>query len=161
MSISALEHFARSDTHALQYALIAKSLLATALKYLEHKETQERLRRTENSSKLFGLVINPAEGHRPHPGPLAASDENRSGTTDLRTAAALESHASSGPPFTETFADIDATLMPFPDSLSQSLDLSILTGAFDGDDDLSFGTLNLFPLLDGGGHIDLAHHFEA
>ncbi|KAH8900952.1 hypothetical protein GQ53DRAFT_604734, partial [Thozetella sp. PMI_491] len=55
-SIAALEHFAQSDAHAMQYSLIAKSLLSTALQYLDKKETQERLRRTESSSQLFGLI---------------------------------------------------------------------------------------------------------
>ncbi len=47
-SIAALEYFARDDTHALQYSLIAKSLLTTALGYLEKQEMLERLQRTES-----------------------------------------------------------------------------------------------------------------
>lgn len=34
----------------------------------------------------------------------------------------------------------------------------LMNGLFDGDDSNNFGGLNLFPLLDGGGHIDLAHY---
>lgn len=56
MSTTALEHFAKLDAHAAQYAMISKSLLATAVEYLEKKETQERLRRTESSAQLFGLL---------------------------------------------------------------------------------------------------------
>lgn len=56
MATAALEHFAKRDAHAAQYALIANSLLATAVAYLEKKETQERLRRTESSAQLFGLL---------------------------------------------------------------------------------------------------------
>lgn len=55
-SIAALDYFAESDAHALQYSLIAKSLLATALEYLERRETMERSRRTESSAKIFGLL---------------------------------------------------------------------------------------------------------
>lgn len=56
MSTTALEHFAKLDAHAAQYAMISKSLLATAVEYLEKKETQERLQRTESSAQLFGLL---------------------------------------------------------------------------------------------------------
>ncbi|KAK8070040.1 hypothetical protein PG994_006656 [Apiospora phragmitis] len=55
-SIAALEHFAQSDAHAMQYSLIAKSLLATALGALEKRELAERLQRAESSSQLFGLM---------------------------------------------------------------------------------------------------------
>ena len=55
-SIAALEYFAEADAHAVQYSLIAKSLLNTALAYLEKREMQDRLRRTESSSQLFGLI---------------------------------------------------------------------------------------------------------
>lgn len=55
-SIAALEYFAESDAHAAQYSMIARSLLGTALEYLERKETEERKRRTENSAKIFGLI---------------------------------------------------------------------------------------------------------
>ncbi|KAK7992422.1 hypothetical protein PG988_001216 [Apiospora saccharicola] len=55
-SIAALEHFAKSDAHAMQYSLIAKSLLATALGALEKRELAERLQRAESSSQLFGLM---------------------------------------------------------------------------------------------------------
>lgn len=56
MSIAALEHFAKLDAHAAQYAMISRSLLSTAVEYLEKKETQERLQRTESSAQLFGLL---------------------------------------------------------------------------------------------------------
>ncbi|KAM7192161.1 hypothetical protein V8F20_008996 [Naviculisporaceae sp. PSN 640] len=55
-SIAALEYFAESDAHAAQYSMIARSLLGTAMEYLERRETEERKRRTENSAKIFGLI---------------------------------------------------------------------------------------------------------
>lgn len=54
--MTALEHFAKLDAHAAQYAMISKSLLMTAVEYLEKKEAQERLQRTESSAQLFGLL---------------------------------------------------------------------------------------------------------
>ncbi|KAJ3496663.1 hypothetical protein NLG97_g2491 [Lecanicillium saksenae] len=56
MSIQTLDHFAQTDGHAAQYSLIAQSLLTTALEDLERRELQERMRRTESSSQLFGLM---------------------------------------------------------------------------------------------------------
>ncbi len=38
-SITALEYFAKNDAHAMQYSLIANSMLVTALQYLDKKET--------------------------------------------------------------------------------------------------------------------------
>ncbi|PSR92284.1 hypothetical protein BD289DRAFT_184313 [Coniella lustricola] len=58
MALTALDHFARIDTHAAQYAMISRSLLSTALGYLEKREVQERLQRTESSAQLFGLLPN-------------------------------------------------------------------------------------------------------
>lgn len=56
MATTALDHFAKIDAHAAQYAMISKSLLATAVEYLEKREVQERLQRTESSAQLFGLI---------------------------------------------------------------------------------------------------------
>ncbi|KAH7039967.1 uncharacterized protein B0I36DRAFT_357334 [Microdochium trichocladiopsis] len=55
-SILALEFFARTDAHAMQYSLIAKSLLDAALAFLEKRDMAERLQRTQSSAQLFGLM---------------------------------------------------------------------------------------------------------
>ncbi|KAJ4421525.1 hypothetical protein N0V82_003663 [Gnomoniopsis sp. IMI 355080] len=56
MAMAALEHFSKLDAHAAQYAMITKSLLTTAVEFLERREVQERLQRTESSAQLFGLI---------------------------------------------------------------------------------------------------------
>ncbi|KAI8958310.1 hypothetical protein F5Y11DRAFT_360115 [Daldinia sp. FL1419] len=154
MSISGLEYLARSDAHALQYSLIAKSLLSSALDHLQKQDVDERLRITESSSKLFGLVPKdrlpredalPTNTNEPRalPSDMEAADEPQS----------LPTHEL----FISPFHDIDPALL----SLGYSLDST--TGAFLGRDqqdriDHVFGALNLFPLLDGNGHIDLVHN---
>ncbi|KAI0119809.1 fungal-specific transcription factor domain-containing protein [Daldinia grandis] len=155
MSIAGLEYFARSDAHALQYSLIAKSLLSSALKHLQKQDIDERLRITESSSKLFGLV--PRErlhqedtlptDNTGHPGILPSDMESADVPQDLLTPEL----------FASPFHDIDPALL----SLGCSLDST--AGAFLGRDqqdriDHVFGALNLFPLLDGNGHIDLVHN---
>lgn len=154
MSIAGLEYFARSDAHALQYSLIAKSLLSSALKHLQKQDIDERLRITESSSKLFGLVPKerlPQEDTLPtdtsQPGILPSDMESANAPQDLLT------HEL----FASPFHDIDPALL----SLGCSLDST--AGAFLGRDqqdriDHVFGALNLFPLLDGNGHIDLVHN---
>ncbi|KAI1645806.1 fungal-specific transcription factor domain-containing protein [Daldinia loculata] len=154
MSIAGLEYFARSDAHALQYSLIAKSLLSSALKHLQKQDIDERLRITESSSKLFGLVPKerlPHEDTLPtdtsQPGILPSDMESANVPQDLLT------HEL----FASPFHDIDPALL----SLGCSLDST--AGAFLGRDqqdriDHVFGALNLFPLLDGNGHIDLVHN---
>ena len=55
-SIRSLEHFAKGDSHALHYSSIARSLLTTSTLYVEKKHRQERRRRIESSSQLFGFL---------------------------------------------------------------------------------------------------------
>ncbi|KAI0883784.1 uncharacterized protein GGS22DRAFT_25948 [Annulohypoxylon maeteangense] len=153
MSIAALEYFAKTDAHAMQYTLIAKSLLSSALEYLRSRDINERLRIAESSSQLFGLI--PKEHPRQDDAstnvsePTLASDPQD--TNLLHNSLAHES-------LTSPFHDIDPLLL----SLGCSIDSN--SGSFSNKDqqdqaDQVFGALNLFPLLDGNGHIDLAHYF--
>ncbi|KAF9880269.1 fungal specific transcription factor [Colletotrichum karsti] len=153
-SIMVLEHFAKKDAHASQYSLIAKSLLNAALDYLEKKELQERLQRTESSSQLFGLMPrDSAESEQtPH---SAAHDQTPAALGADRQAAVKATNSVSnflglGSP---SFADMDASFLSLSSSLPRTPDLSVLDGRIDGDH--GFGDLNLFQLLDGDGHIDL------
>lgn len=155
MSIAALEYFAKNDTHAMQYTLIAKSLLSSALKHLQRRDIDERLRITESSSQLFGLM--PKE--RLHREDSMLADTNEPG---MRTSGPLGADvpltSSTHDLFASPFHDIDPALL----SLGCSLDPTSGT-SFSGRDqqdqtDHVFGALNLFPLLDGNGHIDLAHY---
>ncbi|KAM0327412.1 hypothetical protein ACHAQA_005698 [Verticillium albo-atrum] len=149
-SIQAMEHLAKNDTNAGQYALIAKSLLASALEYLEKKELNERLQRTESSSQLFGLV--PREGQEgmllpPHP--QSVTDRRNS---TIRASGASGYLGLGTPPF----GDIDTGFLGLSDSLPQTPNLSaFLEGRMETGGDPGFGDLNLFQLLDGDGHIDL------
>ncbi|XXH03189.1 hypothetical protein Hte_009586 [Hypoxylon texense] len=155
MSIAVLEYFARNDAHAMQYSLIAKSLLSSALKYLQRRDVDERLRITKTSSQLFGLI--PKD--RPPREDLVPVDTNepRTITSDPLDADVLQSPLSHEL-LASPFHDIDPALL----SLGCSLDPASGT-SFSGRDqqdqtDHVFGALNLFPLLDGNGHIDLAHY---
>ncbi|KAI1460042.1 hypothetical protein F4805DRAFT_13384 [Annulohypoxylon moriforme] len=153
MSIAALEYFAKNDAHAAQYALIGKSLLSSALEHLQNKDVNERLRIAESSSQLFGLI--PKEHlSRDHVPTTAAGPTIASEPQD----AIVPQNSSAHESLTSPFHDIDPILL----SLGCSLDSN--SGAFSNKDqqdqsDQVFGALNLFPLLDGNGHIDLAHYF--
>lgn len=155
MSIQALDHFAKSDTHATQYSLIAQSLLTTALEHLERQELQERHRRTESSSQLFGLI--------PHD-TRTNSAAQRDSTAQTSSPMAPRRHASldgSLPPH-QTFdmgsGDIDTSFLGLTESLLQTPDMNYWNGNMGSDGDAG-SALNLFPLLDAGGGIDLAHYF--
>ncbi|KUI66479.1 Filamentous growth regulator 27 [Cytospora mali] len=170
MSVTALDRFSKIDAHAAQYSMISNSLLTTAVEYLEKKESQERLQRTESSAQLFGLIPHeprdadsasgrrsPDVSRRAVASPMRMGNRDRDGYPD--SAMAHNHHAPSfsmGSPF---FADLDPAFLSMSSTLPRTPDLSVLSGAFEGDDS-SFGGLNLFPLLDtgGGGHIDLAHY---
>lgn len=170
MSVTALDHFAKIDAHAAQYSMISKSLLTTAVEYLEKKEVQERLQRTESSAQLFGLIPHDARDgesmssrRSPEVSRKVASPVRMGHQRDMHAEPTPQNHAT--PHFgmgsvasPSLFSDLDPAFLTMSNSLPRTPDLSLLSGAFDGDD--SFGGLNLFPLLDtgGGGHIDLAHY---
>ena len=172
MSIQALDHFAKSDTHATQYSLIAQSLLTTALEHLERRELQERLRRTETSSQLFGLIPpqddsslrRPSRNDYDASSPAAAPAPSPAATSLSRRRRGSSSFLHDGA--------VPATGFPRMGDISSSFfglaDDSLLAGqdgnfwaatAYQNDGgDAASAALNLFPLLEAGGGIDLAHY---
>jgi hypothetical protein len=151
----------------MQYSLIAKSLLATALEYLDKKEAQERVQRTESSSQLFGLLpcdsskggenlqtqARPKDRQATSPSGNSVAKEPAYGRVDPARLSQF------GGPLPRFDFDVDSPFFGFSDALPRAPDLSTLSGSVETDNDQSFGALNLFPLLDTSGHIDLAHYF--
>ncbi|OAA50156.1 Fungal specific transcription factor [Beauveria brongniartii RCEF 3172] len=209
MSIQTLDHFAQTDGHAAQYSLIAQSLLTTALEDLERRELQERMRRTESSSQLFGLVPHDARASFGGSGSASSANSPREAgghrAATLRTPAAMGRTQSLGSAFVPGRAEdgalrnnLDASSLPWParrnsdrrserdvhyggvaapasprigdiDSAFLGLSESMLHtpdadywsnsfGVNEGDGGAG-SAVNLFPLLDAGGGIDLAHYF--
>ncbi|KAM4067217.1 fungal specific transcription factor [Hirsutella rhossiliensis] len=154
MSIQGLDHFSKTDGHATQYSLIAQSLLATALEYLERQELEERQRRTESSSQLFGLM--PPES-RARPGPVYPGTRNREGP-DRERGRPFWDHQGMG--LGGGLGDAGSGLLGFSESLLQTPpDGDFWNGAdLLGAEAEAGSALNLFPLLEAGGGIDLAHY---
>jgi len=159
--ISALEHFGNTDSHAMQYSLIAKSLLATSLKYLEKKELQERSKRTEISSQLFGLVPQvPRSGDSTVDRQTSVhadidnSIERVHGKADATTCSRTSSH-----PLQASF-DFESAFLGFEDFMSGGPDFSSIDPSLNLNlgTDQTLGEMNLFPLLESDGHIDLANY---
>ena len=165
MSIQALDHFAKSDTHATQYSLIAQSLLTTALEHLEKRELQERLRRTESSSQLFGLIphdARPRNNDDASPARSAMSQMATSpATSGFRRRDSLERsflqqhHHQTASTNSPRAGDIDSAFFGLSDSLGGHDGNFWTTYQNEGDSGLA---LNLFPLMEAGGGIDLAHY---
>ncbi|KAK3291942.1 uncharacterized protein B0H64DRAFT_420152 [Chaetomium fimeti] len=157
-SIAALEYFAQADAHAMQYSLIAKSLLSTALQYLERREIQERQQRTESSSQLFGLIPR---------APRASNDRGRAPSGSWQSGsppkgAGRSDKIGSGNADEEEPRfnfDFESTFLGLTDTLPRTPDFSLMGGSLDADAEQTFGALNLFPLLETDGHIDLANYF--
>lgn len=181
MSMAALEHFAKIDAHAAQYAMISKSLLTAAVAYLEKKEAQERLQRTESSAQLFGLIPSGATARDMD---AAMSSARRSpelgrkmltspgtgagtGFGFLKDREAMMSEAMVG-----SSSNMNSNNHPTSHSMGSmgspffgDLDPAFLTmsntlprtpdlslmSGVFDGDEASFGGLNLFPLLDNGG----------
>ncbi|KAK7431001.1 hypothetical protein QQZ08_002531 [Neonectria magnoliae] len=163
MSIQALDHCSKHDTHARQYSLIAQSLLTTALESLEKRELQERMRRTESSSQLFGLI--PSNTGLTSRSPASPNNINTHASSpaasNVRSRDSLErsflQHNGLQAVASPRFSDLDSAFLGLSESMLQTPDASYWGGnmGLDGD---SGSALNLFALLDAGGGIDLAHH---
>ncbi|KAJ4859350.1 fungal specific transcription factor domain-containing protein [Trichoderma breve] len=163
MSIQTMDHFAQNDAHARQYSLIAQSLLTTALEHLERQDLQERMRRTENSSQLFGLVAPDARSPlNKSPAPLRDIDLRVStpDTTMTRSRSSMDrsllQHQSlpSGP--SPRLGEMDSVFLGLSESMLHTPDTTYWDGIVGNDSDPN-SALNLFPLLEAGGGIDLAH----
>ena len=146
----------------MQYSLIAKSLLATALEHLDKKEAEERLKSAESSSRLFGLLPHDTRQNS-HATSLPSLRQQPGGSTP--TPYIAETSASrakptnwlgSSPGFN---CDMDSAFMGLSDGLDRTPGFSVTGLSLDSDPDQTFGALNLFPLLENEGHIDLAHYF--
>lgn len=163
-SIQTLDYFSKHDTHATQYSLIAQSLLTAAVEYLEKRELQERLLRTESSSQLFGLI--PRDNIPGESTPLSSRDANAIASSPMGVSSTrmresldrsfLQHNGLSNMGSPPRFGDLDAAFLGLNESLLQTPDSNYWNGTFGSDDPGS--TLNLFALLDAGGGIDLAHH---
>ncbi|KAI1427113.1 fungal-specific transcription factor domain-containing protein [Xylaria sp. FL1777] len=162
-SISALEYFATQDLHASSYAQIAKSLHRCAQSYLARQDAEDRRRITESSTQLFGLVPKNHASVGAHSHGYNHSHDHPSTAQNLETRvpnhgepAGLES----SPWTSEPFDDFDPSIFSFSESHTPIADLRPPQGhgyLHEGSADQVFGAMNLFPLLDGNGHIDLAH----
>ncbi|KAI1869417.1 hypothetical protein JX265_006507 [Neoarthrinium moseri] len=156
MSISALEYFARHDAHAMQYSLIINSLYSSATDYLERKERYERLQISESSSQLFGLTP-----RQPREASNIASRQSQGNfqapSTSQTPAAPTEAADGNRELGSSFFDDLDPSIFSFTHSSSHTPELPVVNGTSQNSDQV-FGALNLFPLLDEGGHIDLAHY---
>ncbi|GAW23737.1 hypothetical protein ANO14919_133130 [Xylariales sp. No.14919] len=162
-SIRALEYFAAQDAHARQYARIAQSLHACAQSHLARQDAEERRRIAESSTQLFGLIPKAANPHPPRHAPdhsHSHSQTDAPGITRIQDPEPRVSALEPSPWASELFDDFDPSIFSFGESHAPLTDLRPPQGQGDvheGSADQVFGAMNLFPLLDGNGHIDLAH----
>lgn len=181
MSIQAMDHLAQNDAHARQYSFIAQSLLTTALEHLERQDLQDRMRRTENSSHLFGLVASDARSPlNKSPAPLRDGNsislhamtpettalnisDNHDTASNTRASldrAVLQQSQSqglaSGPSPSPRIGEMDPMFLGLSEPMLHTPDTTYWDGIVGNDDDPN-SALNLFPLLETGGGIDLAH----
>ncbi|EGR52967.1 fungal specific transcription factor domain-containing protein [Trichoderma reesei QM6a] len=141
LSIQTMEHFAQNDAHAKQYSLIAQSLLTTALEHLERQDLQERMRRTESSSQLFGL---------------GAPDARYRGSLDRPSFLQHQGLSPGGP--SPRLAEMDSVFLGLSEPMLHTPDTNAYWDGIVGNNDNDPNSaLNLFPLLEAGGGIDLAH----
>ena len=151
----------------MQYSLIANSLLSTALQHLDKAEAQERLRRTESSSQLFGLLPREAGVGSSLDTPGRMGDFSQMATPlggaahgNTEAGGRLDGHPDASGAHSPRFSfDLDSTFMGLGDQLPRSPEFDFMAGSLDAESPQALGALNLFPLLETGGHIDLAHSY--
>lgn len=163
ISIQTMDHFAQNDAHARQYSLIAQSMLTTALEHLERQDLQERMRRTENSSQLFGLVAPDARSPlNKSPAPLrdidlrvSTPDATMTRSRSSLDRSLLQHQGLLGGP-SPRLGEMDSVFLGLSEPMLHTPDTTYWDGIVGNDNDPN-SALNLFPLLEAGGGIDLAH----
>lgn len=143
----------------MQYSLIARCLLTTALDHLEKREAEERAKRTESSAQLFGLVPQARPGmargrayQSPQGEELTLGNQKEAGS-----AGGTDQCEDRPPHFNLQF---EASMFELAESVSMTPEFSCISGSFGIDGDQTLGSMNLFPLLENTeGHIDLANYF--
>ncbi|KAI1307507.1 fungal-specific transcription factor domain-containing protein [Xylaria venustula] len=181
-SIDTLEYFASQDAHASQYAQIARALHRCAVSYLARQDDEDRRRIAESSTLLFGLVPRDHAASRTHSNvhnhshnhsnshshdhhshghrdghSRSHSDTNRNPETRVSSHTDRAGIESSPWP-SEPFDEFDPSIFSFGETHTPLTDIRLPQGyVHEGSADQVFGAMNLFPLLDGDGHIDLAH----
>ncbi|KAI0803865.1 fungal-specific transcription factor domain-containing protein [Xylaria sp. FL0064] len=178
-SISTLEYFATQDAHASQYAQIAKALHRCAQAYLARQDAEDRRRIAESSTQLFGLLPKnhaPTHSHSHSHSQIHNQNHNRGRGHDNSHSQSRfqnpETRATHGnahngetgldisPWTSEPFDEFDPSIFSFGEPHNPLTDIRLPHGHGDvheGSADQVFGAMNLFPLLDGNGHINLAH----
>jgi hypothetical protein len=157
-SVTALDHFAKTDSLAMQYSLICKSLVETAVNFLEKQDLQERKQRTESSSQMFGLMPE-IQSHEYHASPRNPSSSTAGHTQNEREAPALfntsyhEFHGLRSPHLGQSYGMPQSSSSP-----GQMLDLSVFDGLFEGTPSKEWGGMNLFPIVEDGQHLDFTNY---
>ncbi|KAI1150357.1 fungal-specific transcription factor domain-containing protein [Nemania diffusa] len=177
-SISALEFLAQQDAHAAQYARIAAALRVCAVAHLERRDAAERRRVAADSTQLFGLLPSTTTtSSHSHPCPRGNASESGSrqvadgavaagGNADLDPSQEESPQQQQEPWDVGPFGDFDPAIFSFdalppapalpPTAFRAPVQGDIPVHVHDGADQV-FGAINMFPLFDGNGHINLAH----
>ncbi|KAF2771096.1 hypothetical protein EJ03DRAFT_359405 [Teratosphaeria nubilosa] len=155
--VTALDYFAKTDSLAVHYSLIGRSLVDLAVEYLEQQEVRERRMRTESSSQLFGLIQSCAQNDQDEAtraiqtpahtssytsGPRSSQPQNAIHQQDDIGAAHLDAR--------NHVQDIDGGLEHPP------LDLSLFDGLFDDMSPTDWSGINLFPVLENAPQVDFS-----
>lgn len=128
-SVSCLDFFAKNDQHAMQYSLISDTLLKTTCAFISKREDEDRHRRTQTSSQLFGLLPTTSSIANNSTSPIVHARGTSAAVTPSATVMAGENNL-----------DIDG-ILPSPDWSQFDSELMALPSAMD-----SFGTFG------GSGH---------
>lgn len=147
-SIRCLDYFGKTDPHARQYSVIIQSLIEITTAHVKRRDSDQRLRRKQASSELFGLLPSLSET-QPQNSLNDTSRIRRVSESIVLHAPALDASSNS---VDWTIYDADFFALPWPNENDQGLQDFLQPGThLDG---ATIADIPLFPIYDqqmGGG----------
>jgi hypothetical protein len=141
-SIRCLDYFGKTDPHARQYSVIVQSLLDITTTHVSKRDADQRLKRKQASSELFGLL----------PSLSAAQQQDRLANMDRTPLSSRSTHSHSLAPDTVpapvdwTIYDADFFALPWPNENDEGLQDFLQPGThLDG---ATVADIPLFPMYD-------------
>jgi hypothetical protein len=141
-SIRCLDYFGKSDPHARQYSVIIQSLLDITTSHVSKRDMDQRLKRKQASSELFGLLPSISETQQQD----RSRDTERTQSVSRSTLTHNVAPDVIPDPVDWTIYDADFFALPWPNENDEGLQDFLQPGThLDG---ATIADIPLFPIYD-------------
>jgi hypothetical protein len=142
MAFRCLDYFGKTDPHARQYSVIIQSLLDITIAHVHKRDADQRLKRKQASSELFGLL--PALSETQQWDRLPNMDRTQSASRSTHSHNLAPQTISD--PVDWTIYDADFFALPWPNENDEGLQDFLQPGThLDG---ATIADIPLFPIYD-------------